>query len=184
MTKRWLFVPALALSLVLAASTSASATDLNRLDESGVMSLSLGIPAGGNPYAPGALGVWYMVSSPINLGINFGMRIDSRDEGEESVTATNFLIAPAVKYYININSRVAPYILGQLNLGFANEGGEDSETETTVSTILGLGIEWFPVAQMSIGGYTGLAINLVRPDPQGFGMNTLTSGLTAQFYFR
>lgn len=173
-----------ALALCFFSSTAfAQGTSPNRLDES-VFSLSFSVPGGGNPYSGGAFGLWYMVSSPLNLGVNLGFAVDSVDVGGESQTAVDFLLAPAVKYYMNTNSQVAPFLLGQFNMRIGSDGVDGSDSEVEVGLLVGFGIEWFPVRNFSIGGHTGLGFDFVRPDPQGFAMGTLHSGLSAQFYWK
>lgn len=177
-----MLVAALALCL-FASPAFAQGQAPNRLDES-VFSLSFGVPAGGNPYAGGALGLWYMVASPINLGVNLGFAIDSSGDGDDSVTTTDILIAPAVKYYLNTNGQIAPFVLGQINFRTASDGDDDTDNTTEFGLAFGFGVEWFPTRNFSIGGHTGLGFDLVRPDPGNFAMGTLHSGLSAQFYWR
>ncbi len=153
----------------------------NALDD-GAVSLAFGVPTGGNPYAEGTAGVWYMVTDSINLGINLGVGVDSTteinnyetDEGF-SVNRTGFdlLIAPAIRYYLMNDSPVAPYILGQVNFHKYFDGEPatsadptdanfSSELQPELALIGGFGLEWFPIERFSIGGHVGLGVDLIR----------------------
>ncbi len=169
--KRVILLSAL-LSLV---STSAFAAGANSL-ASGATSLSLSIPAGGNPYAPGTFGIWYGLSPELNLGINVGLGIDTAPVDD----VFNLLLAPALKYYFRPNAEITPFIIGQINLGFTSAGNDAVD----FGILGGFGVEWFVTPVFSVAGYTGAGIDLLRPnDTEPFRFGTFTSGLSAQLYF-
>lgn len=155
--------------LALAASTASANERPNRLDE-GVWSLAVGFPGGGNSYAPGYFGLWKMVGSSMNLGINVGFDVDS----------TFFGLSPALKYYFHTNTKVLPHIFGQLDFSYQDGAAND----VAFGLMGGLGVDWFPVPEFSVGAYTGLALPIVSHDDSDFTIGTMTSGLTASFYFK
>lgn len=157
-----------------AATTSSSAG--NGFGE-GAMSLSLGVPGGGNPYANGTFGIWYGVSGNMNLGVNVGLGIDTAPAD----TVFNLLLAPALKYYMMPGAEVTPFILGQLNIGYSSVPEDDN---LTLSVLGGFGAEWFITPVFSLAGYTGLGIDLLRgPGVDPLRVGTLTSGFSAQIYW-
>lgn len=118
----------------MSSGSTETSSGANGLD-SGAMSLSFTVPAGGNPYADGAAGVWYMVTGNINLGINLGLGIESQEviegynsDDEESTQSTGFdlLLAPGIRYYLLEDSSVAPYILGQLYFQKFFDGNDET----------------------------------------------------------
>src|SRR5262249_2399616 len=92
-----------------AARAQESASGANAL-VAGAKSLSFRVPNGGNRYADGAAGIWYMMTDDINLGINVGLGIDRTDTGADTNTAWDILLAPAIKYYM-AKGVVNPYFL-------------------------------------------------------------------------
>lgn len=164
------------LFLLLSSSTAFAQTSGGNSLGSGSTSLSLLIPAGGNPYAPGTFGIWYGLSPAANLGINVGLGLDTAPEED----VFNMLLAPALKYYLAPGSEITPFILGQINLGFTSVGDDAVD----FGILGGFGVEWFVTPVFSVAGYTGAGLDLLRPndtDPLRFG--TFTSGLSAQLYF-
>lgn len=147
----------------------------------GAKSLSFELPSGGNGYADGAAGIWYMMTDNINLGVNIGLGIDREDSGNDTTTTWDVLLAPAMRYYLSTTGVVAPYIHGQANLRFFDDGGDD---HVELGLAAGIGVEWFPVRNFSVGGQTGLGIDLVRSGTgEPVKVATFTSALTAQIYW-
>jgi len=162
--------------LVSLLSTSAFAQAGANSLGSGSKSLSLSVPAGGNPYAGGAFGIWMGLSSELNLGINIGLGIDTAPEDD----VFNLLLAPALKYYLMPGNEITPFIIGQINLGFTSVGDDAID----FGILGGFGVEWFVTPIFSLAGYTGIGVDILRPgntDP--FRLGTFTSGLSVQFYF-
>jgi len=146
----------------------------------GAKSLSFRLPGGGNRYADGAAGIWYMLNEDMNLGINVGLGIDHTDAGASN-TAWDILLAPALKYYM-AKGVVNPYFLGQVNLRFHDDGGVNNDPELGVAG--GIGAEWFPVRNFSIGGEAGLGIDIVRQAPgKPVKLGTFQSALVANIYW-
>lgn len=171
-------------STTTSSSASAGSTGEANSLNSGAYSLSFAVPGGGNPYANGAVGFWYMITDNINLGINLGLGIEATEtingyntdaEDSTSTTAFDLLLAPAMRYYLFNTDSVAPYILGQLNFHKFFDDNDDttadldddnnaynSELQPELALIGGFGLEWFPVEQFSVGGHVGLGIDILR----------------------
>ena len=143
-------------------------------------SLSFGIPNGGNGYVNGAAGVWMMMMENLNLGINFGLAFGNKPE-------TNFdvLVGPAVRYYLDVAGPVLPFVAGQMNFRFYDDGVTGNDDDPELSLAGGLGAEWFVTDIFSIAGHVGLGLDLLRAGGSDAGIRagTFTSGMTAQLYF-
>ncbi len=167
-----------AASVANAQETSSSGT--NAL-VAGAKSLSFRVPAGGNRYADGAAGIWYMLSDDMNLGINVGLGIDRTEVGTDTNTSWDLLLAPAIKYYM-AKGVVNPYFLGQLNLRLHDDGGSNNDPELGIAG--GIGVEWFPVRNFSIGGETGVGIDIIRSgNGEPVRLGTFMSSLVANIYW-
>lgn len=177
--KRIGLVVALMSATLFASAARAEEGGANSL-VAGAKSLSFRLPGGGNRYADGAAGIWYMLSDDMNLGINVGLGIDHQNPGA-SVTAWDILLAPALKYYM-AKGVVNPYFLGQVNLRFHDDGNNNNDPELGVAG--GIGAEWFPVRNFSIGGEAGLGIDIVRQAPgKPVKIGTFQSALVANIYW-
>jgi hypothetical protein len=164
--------------MLLASSAQAqdTAAPRNMLTQ-GSKSLSFSVPGGGNPYAAGAAGLWYMLTNEMNLGLNVGLGIDRAGGG----TSFSLLLAPALRYYLMTDGVVAPFFFGQTNFLIANPAGPgDTNFEWGIAG--GLGAEWFPVRQFSISGQVGLGVDIVREGDEP-GIGTFTSQLAANIYW-
>jgi len=147
----------------------------------GAKSLSFLVPSGGNRYADGAAGIWYMVTDDINFGINVGLGIDRTDTGADTNTSWDILLAPAMKYYM-AKGVVNPYFLGQLNLRFHDDGANNNDPELGIAG--GIGAEWFPVRNFSIGGEAGVGIDIIRSgNGEPVKLGTFQSALVANIYW-
>lgn len=165
---------------IASAQESSNASGGNALTL-GAKSLSFAVPNGGNGYASGAAGFWYMLAENVNLGFNVGLGIDRVDNGTETTTNWDLLLAPAVRYYLSTSGVVAPYFHGQANLRFHDTDG-DNDPELGVAG--GIGVEWFPVRNFSVGGQTGLGIDLIRSGSgEPVKVATFTSALLANIYW-
>ncbi len=142
----------------------------------GAMSLSLGVPGGGNPYAGGTAGFFYAFSPNVNVGFNVGLGLDTAPAD----TVFNLLLAPVLKYYLMPGSEITPFWIGQLNFGITSVG--DDAVDLSVAG--GFGAEWFITSIFSIAGYAGIGIDLLRPnDVDPLAIGTFTSGISAQMYW-
>lgn len=165
-------------TLVLgAANLSAQESTFGNAFEEGKMSLSFGLPGGGNPYASGTAAIWYGMSDQMNLGFNVGLGIDTASKPDSTL---NLLLAPTLKYYLMPGSEVTPFMLGQLNLGLTTLGDDAVD----LGILGGFGVEYFLNHVFSIAVHTGIGIDLLRPnDVDPLKLGTITSGLSGQIYW-
>ena len=184
------------------ASASASGPAQNSLHE-GIWSLSFRLPTGGNPWLENSVGAWYMLTERINLGLNVALSIDPEQTAGTTTTTVNgtvvvtndtyinttLVVAPALKYYFTTSGLVTPYVLGQINVGFAR--GTDGTVSTgggtagVLSAIGGFGLEVFPWRFLSLGGTVGIKLDLLRPNnaARSAALETITSAVYATAYF-
>jgi hypothetical protein len=175
-----LVVACMIATLTTSAARAQDTSSANAL-VAGAKSLSFAVPAGGNRYASGAAGIWYMLSDDMNLGVNVGLGIDRTDTGTDTNTAWDILLAPALRYYM-AKGVVNPYFLGQVNLRFHDDGGADNDPELGIAG--GIGAEWFPVRNFSIGGEAGVGIDIIRSGAgEPIRLGTFTSALVANIYW-
>ncbi len=169
----------------------------------GVWSLSFKLPTGGSPWLDNSVGAWYMLHHQLNLGLNLALNIDPEQGTGTTTTAADgtvvitndtfvnvtFVVAPALKYYFTTSGPVAPYVLGQVHVGFAR--GTDGITNTggstagVLSVAAGFGLEVFPWHFLSLGGTVGVNLDLLRPQAQqrSAALQTITTALYAAAYF-
>jgi len=138
------------------------------------MSLSFGVPVGGNPVAAGTAGIWTMLTPVMNVGLNVGLNLDT-----ESDQGFDLLLAPAVRYYLAQIGPVATFGAGEMKVRVFDAG---DETDLDLGAAVGLGAEWFITDVFSLAGWTGLGIELFRPQG-GLRIGTLTTGLSVQIYW-
>jgi len=172
---RRLLLPALTFACALAFSPgSASAEPVERPGK-GDLSLSFGVPSGGNDYAAGAAGLWWMASDSVNLGLNLGLGVNFDQDN-----AIDILLAPALRYYFLDTRRVSPFLLGQANVRVFENG---PDAEVNFGLLAGLGAEVWLISELSVSGYMGMGFDLYQGDGSSASIGTLTSGLTLNFYF-
>lgn len=181
-------VSAMALAAVAAAPAAAQqAASANALQE-GRRSISFGLPSGGGS----SFGIWTMLSERTNLGLIGQLQVEQQDDPD--VDSWGLRLAPAIKRYVRRAGPVAPFLYGNVALGWESEtqpGGEESAW--SIGTFGGLGVEWFPVSSVSIGGHTGIGLEYrsIDVDPtigasqssSELALRTATSQLSIQIYF-
>ncbi len=151
----------------------------------GTKSLSFGIDGDGSAEA----GVWLFVSDRTNLGLLGTLDWISRDRESPGSdrSETTLGIGPALKWHLLRSPRVAPFWYGSLRFNHTtrSEDGEDDRTSRTLGLDGGFGVDWFPVDQMSVGGWTGLRLTSDRAenDDSTTRLRTLTTGLKVHIYF-
>lgn len=168
-------------------------------------SLAFALPdGGGSAFALwwyGERGGWGMeLDAHINASLDTGGRSPDR-----FVARTTFSAGPAFKRYREAAGPVSPFLYS----GFGVRGGydrsdvDDPDVPTTTAWRvglygrLGLGVDWFPLERVSIGGYTGMEAfyhfaahdsgpSLPYPgdgDRHSGGLDLFTSSLTLNVYF-
>lgn len=170
-------IATIATALLLVSAPRLGQADEIRRPEQGDLSLSLGFPTGDNAYAAGAAGAWYMITESLNLGFNVGIGLNFDQPG-----AWDFLLAPAVRYYLMTEGRVAPFLLGQVNTRFF-ENPQSRDADANFGFLGALGVELWILSELSAAGWVGLAFDLYQGSGTSASIGTLTSGLTVNLYF-
>jgi hypothetical protein len=151
----------------------------------GTRSLSFGIDGSGS----GEAGIWYFISDRSNLGLLGTLDWVSEDRGGNRSDRSQFTLGlgPRIKWYVVGGPRIAPFWYG--GLGFTHtrrsEEGESDRSSRGAGIDGGFGVDWFPVDQMSIGGWTGLRFSSDRAenDDSTSRLRTVTTGLRVHLYF-
>lgn len=180
--------------LVSAGSAAAQEESARRVEERGSRSLLLSV--GHSP----TIGYWVRRSARTDLGLNFGVVLEERDDPGR--TSASFAFSPALKRYTTPRGPLAPYTYLGLVTSFwrVEHGSNDTPSEYGAFGVGGeggLGLEWLPAAGVSIGGHAGLSGTLrwetqEYPSPtggrretesQGFSLQTFNSGIRVHLYF-
>lgn len=180
---------ALGLALTLTVAGTAAAQRPAGL-EPGKRSISFGLPG---DEGTANFGVWTMFSENVNLGINLGLGLNRASvEGTTTGKTSRISIAPALRYYTGSFGPVTPFLYGEAGLSYAKEHEPNDASTKGFGLAGGLGAEWFPVGNISIGGYTGLRVGSASTSRSQAGgtiksstlsVSTLTSGLSINIYF-
>lgn len=175
--------------LVCAASAPLLAQDAGATAlERGRRSISFTLPGGGGT----SFGLWTMLSDRTNLGLNARLEIDRRDAPDVDAWAVE--LAPAIRRYVRALGPVMPFLYADVSIGFGGQAQPaGDESVLALGTFGGIGVEWFPVRSVSIGGYTGIGLDYTSTelDPVVGGsqsssrltLRTATSQLGIQIYF-
>ena len=152
-----------ALVLLVGGAAPASAEEgVARTIEKGRWSLAFSLPDGGGAQ----LGVWKMVSGRSNVGMNLGVDHTYREQtwGPDSARTGygqeyfwTFSLQPSIKRYLFLRERVSPFMMAALegSYGWRNSGRVRLFTKgATLSA--GLGADWTPLRDVSIGASTGI----------------------------
>lgn len=132
----------------------------------GTRALSFDLPDGSGA----RFGYWRMRSDRQLMGWFFGLNASHSEQEAEGVgqerhsTSSSVQLAagPALRYYLNPEGRVVPFVAGDVAVGYGLSTGDDSQRERgfhhrmNLSTAWGIGLEWFPADRISISGTTGL----------------------------
>ncbi len=151
----------------------------------GTLSLSFGIDGSGS----GEAGVWRFMSDRTALGLLGTLDWVSEDRQSPRSDRSEFTlgVGPRLKWYIAGPARVAPFWFGGVDFRHTrrSEDGEDDRTSRGLGLDGGFGIDWFPVDQMSVGGWTGLRLSSSRAenDDRTTRLRTFTTGLRVHLYF-
>lgn len=182
-----LLLPALSALLLLAAPALAQAQDGDPPPRG--PSLVLGLSSGPE------IGFWLPAGERLRVGIesNLGwQRVsptgDSEDDDVRSLTSLTLRV-PLRHALESGHPDILPYLLAGPSLSLVRS---DTHPESTgFGAFAGLGVEWFPVERVSVGGYAALEAVRVRRDATGpfpAGTETLvqvrtwSSVLRMQFY--
>lgn len=173
------------------------------LPEPGSYSVLFALPGGGAV----TFGIWRMMGERLNLG--FDVEIEYEDietvvyaGGGLSATITDtrwtFRAGPQIKWYFPVGSSVVPYARMGVLAGYGTRDAESpaatrNTKQVSVLARMGIGVEWFPVDQVSFGGFTGLLMSYDDFSDESNGnpfvestrwrLATFHSGLGIQIYF-
>lgn len=125
--------------------------------------------------AGSAFGITRMVASTWSLGLEIDLQPSDTDleptEGaivaSSEVDDLRFLIGPVVKKYLRHRGAVAPFVRTSFAVAWTNNTTRQTNAVREFSTFTfsaraGIGADWFPVENISLGGYTGLVFNRIK----------------------
>jgi hypothetical protein len=172
----------LSVGFVLGISAAAHAQSPTALQQ-GRTSIAFTLPNSGGE----DIGLWKFTNDRTNVGLDLGFGYASIHDAGSTASAHQWHLnaGPAIKKYFNATTHVAPFGRFGVSGGYFHA---PSEHHVTVGAQAGLGADWFPTDQISIGGYTGLQANLNRVQQSGRTRNnwdagTFLSALTLHIYF-
>jgi hypothetical protein len=118
------------------------------------------------------------------------------DDGNGSENSNRLVsVGPALKVYGGLGGAFLPYGYASLfaQFGSSKNGLLDQDNEErdhrALGAQLGLGVDWFPVSRVSIGGHVGVEALTGENEPgpdideEFTSFNTINSGIRVQFYF-
>jgi len=153
--------------------TALPATSQSPVPESGTWSLSFAFPEGGGPN----FGIANLVSDDWQVGLEVNLQSSDTDVGpvgdnraaQSEVDDKSFLIGPVIKRYVGARESVAPYLRASFGASWdSNEVNQTNGTRVTENTSyssrLAVGAEWFPLEGISIGGHTGVVLRYNRAE--------------------
>ncbi len=154
--------------------------------QAGSHTLSFGFPGGGAGWGAPGMGAdiddFFNVTGFGSIAYFYGLSdsVQIGPVGGFSFDGDNFWLslAPSLKYFLITDQQVNPYL-------YASVGFLVGPSVIVPGASGGLGVEFFPVEQLSIGGRIGLTISIPNDEDEfdDFGFWTGTSGLDVNFYF-
>jgi len=174
----WVFAVAAALTAAPALEAQAPGAT-----GEGTKSLSFAIDGSGSSEA----GIWYFISDRTNVGLLGTLESTSEERTGPDRSTFTLGIGPRIKWYATPSARVGPYWFGGLSFRHVRRSEDDADDRTSRGLGLdaGFGVDWFPVDQMSIGGWTGLRYTNDRAENDNVTsrLGTATTGLRMHIYF-
>jgi len=177
----------LAVALSSAFSQMVLAQAEPRVVDRGAHSISIGVGSSSS------LGYWLRIAERTDLGLEVGVRI--ADDDDTYLRSLSF--RPGIKRYLSSSeSDFAPYVsFGAIAVwSRLDSGGAIDLDARDLGGFVGVGLDWFPVDRVSLGGHIGLEGRLTRRDQlgssplpdenvSGYDVATYSSGLRCQFFF-
>lgn len=176
MTRR-LVVLAAALGGLLATSAQAQTVGSHPAADRGTRSLALQINS--SPQ----IGLWMRHSDRTDLGLEFSLnaRFGSRDRNY------SVGVMPGMKRYVSSDGPLAPYTYFAIPLFYGRTDYEEVPDYDYYSAgaLLALGMDWFPIPRVSIGGHAGVQALYQNPsnDEGVLNIGTATSAVRVHLYF-
>lgn len=162
---------------------------------------------GGNALRPGAtsvnvgvspdatVGFWRMLSGRTALGVSGSVQGIRSEYGGSELSRTLLVVSPQVKQYRATDGAILPYLHGAVFASVTDLGGSSGAAGDDQSTVLGataaLGLDWFPVRRVSLGGHAGLGLLRSSSEferPQGdfrstsWSLQTFTAAIQVQLF--
>jgi hypothetical protein len=156
--------------------------------ESGAYGLSFRFPTS----TSSQLGIRKMLGSGANAGLNMGLsftRAVHERAGSDDEVSTHWSagLFPNVRFYRGGRANVLPFLVLDAGISYTDEA--DDASRLALSAGGGLGVEWFPVASMSLSGTTGISLQYDRtkndtPETHAHTrLSSITSSLSVNLYF-
>ena len=127
------------------------------------------------------IGYWTRQSDRTDLGLELGFGGAFSDSNSN----LTLILTPAIKHYVTPAGPLAPYTYFGLPVSFSRSSNDfDSSHNWALGGVFALGVDWFPLPQVSVGGHAG--VNASYRDGNGSGLvsvGTFTSAIHAQLYF-
>jgi hypothetical protein len=155
----------------------------------GATSITLGVAA--DP----SVGIWTMPSGRTAVGIVGSVQGIRSSFGDTESDQTLLVIAPQVKRYGSTDGAILPYLHGSVFASLTEfEGRSPGATSggrfTAVGATAGVGLDWFPVRRVGLGGHAGLGLTRSEADPLQAGedetttwrLQTFTAAIQVQLY--
>ena len=181
--KRRMVLLAGILATVFCAPLAAQGVGAHTAPERGKRSIVLDVA--GDPQ----IGYWSRLGERTDLGLDVGMN-GIWSDGTDQFT---LLLTPALKRYLRPAGVLAPYTYWGIPLSYMrmrndNVGVPDtSDSRWEVGGLVGFGLEWFPVSQVSIGGHIGFGVRYTDlssdHSSSHLRIGTNSSGIRVHLYF-
>lgn len=154
----------------------------------GPHAVSLGV----NEDAAG-IGYWHKVSDRTDIGLDFELYYGNGDYSEYQ----RYVLEPAVKYYLLPTAAASPYVYaGLIGSYFRGESDMSVGKGYSAGAMGGIGLDWFPVERLSIGGHVGVrgqyhwdrqssdnGLSSYSRNDDGFTVGTFNSGIRVNLFF-
>lgn len=160
---RWIRLSATAAAATVTALLPALAADAHAQDrvlpEPGAWLLRTTVPDGGGSLA---VGRWIGPATSLGLDVAFsatggGTEADGVEEERPTRWAT--VVGVEGRRYVEPSHRIAPFLLGRIDGGWS---GGDADGSRSLAAAVGIGAEWYPAPNLSLGAWTGLRVGTDR----------------------
>jgi opacity protein-like surface antigen len=152
-------------------------------------SRSIGVEIGSNS----VVGVGFRVGERTDLLLEVGGR--ATDDGTNETT--NVLLRPMLKRYLGaIDRRVVPYLVFGARAEWTRieSAGTQTANFRRLGGLAGVGLDWFPAKQVSVGGHVGVDVVSLRRESTpflpgddgvstGMEVGTFSSGVRLRLFF-
>lgn len=150
-----------------------------------------------------SIGLWRRVSHGVELGVEvMGQHQAGETILDQEFRTNTIRVQPAIKLYSRGIGPVLPYVYGAVGVTFASTRNELIDTGGDTHVIeshdhglgggLGVGLQWFPIERVSIGGHAGVQGDWFRSRSEfddtsddtrrSSNFGTFSSGVVVQLY--